>query len=62
MGNVLPAPKKITKLVSKCTSKTLERFIHIDESKIPVYFDEMVRGSVEQPLYDLLDTAPLYTL
>ena len=41
--------------MEKDTLKELGRIVHIDEGKICGHLDEMVRGTVEQTLNDLLD-------
>ena len=41
--------------MEKDNTKELGRVVHIDEGKIRGHLDEMVRGTVEQTLNDLLD-------
>lgn len=41
--------------MEKVNTKELGRVVHIDEGKIRGHLDEMVRGTVEQNLNDLLD-------
>lgn len=41
--------------MEKDNTKELRRVVHIDEGKIRGHLDEMVRGTVEQTLNDLLD-------
>lgn len=41
--------------MEKDNTKDLGRVVHIDEGRIRGHLDEMVRGTVEQTLNDLLD-------
>jgi len=41
--------------MEKDTTKVLSKVIRIDESEIRGHLDEMVRGTVEEALNDLLD-------
>ena len=51
----LLTPDERTTTLEKDNTKELRRVVHIDERKIRGHLDEMVRGTVEQTLNDLLD-------
>jgi putative transposase len=52
---ISPTPDERTTTLENDNTKELGRVVHIDEGKIRGHLDEMVRGTVEQTLNDLLD-------